>query len=447
MTTDFYHTSINLTSGRASAKSNKSHRITISGQWIANYMALLNLGTDAVTERDQVKYTRICNFVAMASFLVSFVYIPLSILWANPVWFISVNSLCIISAAILCLNKAGKIYLSRIVCLLAIDTLLYLMALATGPHAYGANFLLIAVLLPFMIFDIDKPILIVTGICLPAILLMSYPYTGPLFAPYTLGPAQQQALHALGVPIEVALVAAAIFQLVYHSRTTEIKLIAAETKISLLAQELQRSGADMEQLTSVISHDLKTPVRNISCFMKLLANKHAASLDAEAAEFVDFAVKSSKRMEQLIDDVLAYSRTGRNLPVPAPVNINDIINAIRYELSDKPEMANATITTGRELPVIANVHSSLLYHIFQNLIRNGLKFNTSGHPQINVSCTEDSRYYTFSVHDNGIGMSEKYAAQVFQIFKRLHNEQEYDGTGIGLAICKKIAEYFTLRKS
>jgi light-regulated signal transduction histidine kinase (bacteriophytochrome) len=212
--------------------------------------------------------------------------------------------------------------------------------------------------------------------------------------------------------------------------------------MTLQTNELKRSNADLEQFAYVISHDLKTPVRNIACFMKLLANKHSDSLDAEAKEFVDFAVTGSKRMERLIDDVLAYSRIGRNLSTPTPVNVNDVINTIRYELESRQDAPEARINISGTLPIVNGAHSSLLYHVFQNLIRNGLKFNNSSYPEINIACHETEQFYMFYVSDNGIGISKKYSAQVFQMFKRLHNESEYDGTGIGLAICKKIVELY-----
>ena len=105
-------------------------------------------------------------------------------------------------------------------------------------------------------------------------------------------------------------------------------------------------------------------------------------------------------------------------------------------------MPNAIISIDRELPIVNSVHSSLMYHIFQNLIRNGLKFNKSEYPEVNISWDETEDSYKFSVSDNGIGISQKFAKQVFQMFKRLHAEDVYDGTGIGLAIAKKIVENY-----
>ncbi len=441
MTTDFYQ-SIAISQRGISVKSPQKVQVPLSERLVAFYMSMINLGTDFIKDTKQLKYIRICNFVAMTSFLASLGYTMLSMIWGNPVWFIAVNSLCITSVGVLYLNKIGKVNASRIIYLVSVNILLFIIALIVGPYTNGENFLLVAILIPFLIYDLSKFKLITMGIALPGIFLISYPYLEPFFAHYHLSLAQQNLMRTIGVPMEISLAATALFQFVYYSGKTEIELESTNQQLTIHTTELKRSNADLEQFAYVISHDLKAPVRNISGFMNLLASKHAITLDAEAAEFVDFAIKSAKRMERLIDDVLAYSRIGRNLSTPTPVNINDVINTIRYELNGKNVTPNASITIDKELPIVNSVHSSLMYHVFQNLIRNGLKFNKSGHPEINISWSESDEYYTFSVRDNGIGISKKYAVQVFQMFKRLHAENEYDGTGIGLAICKKIVEHY-----
>jgi len=441
MTTDFYQ-SIAISPRGITVRSPKKVQIPVSERLVAFYMSMINLGTGFIKDTKQLKYIRICNFVAMTSFLASLGYTLLSMMWGNPLWFIAVNSLCISSVGVLYLNKIGRVNISRIIYLISVNTLLFIIALIVGPYTNGENFLLVAILIPFLIYDLSKVKLIIIGIALPGIFLISYPYLEPFFGQYHLTMTQQNIMRTIGVPMEISLAATALFQFVYYSGKTEIELESTNQQLTIHTTELKRSNADLEQFAYVISHDLKAPVRNISGFMNLLASKHAITLDAEAAEFVDFAIKSSKRMERLIDDVLAYSRIGRNLSTPTPVNINDVINTIRYELNGKNVTPNASITIDKELPVVNSVHSSLMYHVFQNLIRNGLKFNKSQHPEVNISWTESDEFYTFSVKDNGIGISKKYAVQVFQMFKRLHAENEYDGTGIGLAICKKIVEHY-----
>jgi signal transduction histidine kinase len=438
MTSDFYHSSIELPL-RSSRQPTK--RVPISEQLVAAYTTLQDLGIEYIKDRKQVKYIKICNFVAITSLLASLLYTVLSIVWQNPLWFISVNSLCITSVGVLYLNKTGRINVSRLFYLIAVDTLLFVIALIIGPETNGVNFLRIAVIIPFLMYDIYNIRLIGIGICMPVVYIILYPYLEPFFAAYHLSIQHQMTMSMIGIPMQLGLGVSALFQFAYYSRKTELDLESSNQLLTTQATELKRSNADLEQFAYVISHDLKTPVRNISCFMKLLSNKHAISLDAEAKEFVDFAVNGSKRMERLIDDVLAYSRIGRNLSTPTPVNINDVVNTIRYELEGKTEKECA-INVINQLPIVNSAHSSLLYHIFQNLIRNGLKFNKSETPEIDISWQDSEEYYIFSVADNGIGIPQQYAGQVFQMFKRLHTENEYDGTGIGLAICKKIVEHY-----
>ena len=147
-------------------------------------------------------------------------------------------------------------------------------------------------------------------------------------------------------------------------------------------------------------------------------------------------------MERLIDDLLSYCRMGTNLSQPSQVNLNDTISTLKIELSDKLNATNGSIIVSKELPIMNKAHSTLMYHVFQNLITNGLKFNKSGKPEIDISWSETPEYYTFLVKDNGIGISKDYSKAIFQMFKRLHTENDYEGTGVGLSICKKIVEYY-----
>jgi signal transduction histidine kinase len=437
-----YHSRFEINAGTLTIADPAPKKVDLRELCVSYYLSMQNLGIEYVEKKDQVKYIQICNFIALTSFASSIIYMFLSIAWSKPYWFLSVDGLCIASAAVLTLNKYGHIKASRILYLIAVNLFLFLGALYTGPVAMGENFLLISVMIPFLVYDLKYRSLITMGICIPIILMFVYPFAVPFFAPYHPTIAQQMMLSKLGTFMEAGLVVAAVYQFVHYSREAERSFEASNRQMTAQTEELKRSNADLEQFAYVISHDLKTPVRNISCFMKLLSNKHGDSFNAEAREFVDYSLTGAKRMERLIDDVLAYSRIGRNLTAPTPVNINDVVNTIRYELQDKLTTAGGSITIDGVLPVIKSVHSSLMYHILQNLIRNGLKFNTSVNPMIHISYTELPDYYKFAVQDNGIGISQEYAAQVFQMFKRLHNENEYDGTGIGLAICKKIVELY-----
>ncbi|MCW3127118.1 MAG: phytochrome two-component sensor histidine kinase [Bacteroidetes bacterium] len=443
MTPSLYHDTFEIHAGQFSKKTPTSiKKASLMELIVSGYLSIQNLGTEYVDKKNQVKYIQISNFIAMTSFISSIFYIGLALIWAKVYWFLCVDSLCVTSVAVLTLNKFGRINASRILFLIATNFSLYFAALFTGPLAGGENFLLISVMLPFLIYDLQSKAIIAMGVSIPIVLMFSFHFIVPYFAVYHPSVPQQLILQKMGAFMEISLVIAAVYQFVYHSRETERNLEISNVQMTSQTEELKRSNGDLEQFAYVISHDLKTPVRNISCFMKLLSNKHGGTFNAEAREFVDFSLAGAKRMERLIDDVLAYSRIGRNLSSPTPVNVADVINTIRIEQQDKLKVVNGIMNIAGELPVIKSVHSSLMYHILQNLIRNGLKFNRSANPTINISYTETESHYKFSVQDNGIGISQDYAVQVFQMFKRLHNENEYDGTGIGLAICKKIVELY-----
>ena len=442
MTPSIYYSAFEIHAGRLSAKAPVSKNTNIPEMVVSSYLSIQNLGLEYIDKQSQAKYIKISNFIALTSFMSSILYIALSIAWGKAYWFLCVDGMCITSAAVLTFNKYGMIKTSRIFYLVAINLFLYLAALLTGPMAGGENFLLISVMLPFLIYDLKYKGIIIMGISIPILFIFSFPYIVPYFAAYHPSVIQQHTLQQLGVGMEIGLVIVAVYQFVYYSREAENGLEVSNQQMTTQTEELQRSNGDLEQFAYVISHDLKTPVRNISCFMKLLSNKHSDSLNSEAREFVDFSLHGAKRMERLIDDVLAYSRIGRNLSIPTPVNVNDVVNTICYELQDKLNASNSSINVAGKLPIINSVHSSLMYHILQNLIKNGLKFNRSANPEINITYTELADHYKFAVQDNGIGISKDYAVQVFQMFKRLHNENEYDGTGIGLAICKKIVELY-----
>jgi signal transduction histidine kinase len=406
------------------------------------YESLLNLGCDVISEKNQKKYIRICNFITINTFVGSLVYLTLAILWEKWFWLNSVLALSLTCLLVLFMNGYGKTNLSRLTFMVGVNLLLFLNALFMGPDAKAENFFVLAIIIPFLIYDISEIVYVFSGIAIPVVFIYSYSYFQSFFTGYNLAHNQQVLLSEIGIVVQFLLTLAAVYQFVLYSKKAEKELEVSNQQMSLQTSELKRSNSDLEQFAYIISHDLKAPVRNISSFMNLLVNKHGPNLNPEAREFVEYSRSGAKRMERLIDDVLAYCRIGTNLSKPTPVNMNDVINTIRFELHDKLNTNHGSIIINKELPVVNNVHSSLMYHVFQNLVTNGLKFNKSDKPEITIYWTNSLNYYTFSVHDNGIGISKEYSATIFQMFKRLHNENEYDGTGIGLAICKKIVEYY-----
>jgi light-regulated signal transduction histidine kinase (bacteriophytochrome) len=242
--------------------------------------------------------------------------------------------------------------------------------------------------------------------------------------------------------MKFVLFGVAIYILSYYNFTTETELALTNKKLEEQAEELKRSNNDLEQFAAIISHDLKAPVRNVSSFMTLLIRRYGGALEPDALNFIELSKNSTDRMARQIDDLLAYSKLGRDLPATGIVDVNILIETIRVELGEKIRDKNAAIIVDRHLPILRNVHSSMVHHILQNLIANGVKFNTNERPEVRINCIEAIDKYVFCIRDNGIGIDGAFQDKLFQMFKRLHTDSEFEGTGIGLAVCKKIVEYY-----
>lgn len=213
----------------------------------------------------------------------------------------------------------------------------------------------------------------------------------------------------------------------------------AEDQIRRYAEDLKRSNQELEHFAYVASHDLQEPLRTVSSFSQLLASRYAGKLDKDADEFIDFVVDGAKRMQTLINDLLAFSRIGTRGNPFAPVACEDIVNAARANLDVAIEESRASITHD-SLPSVVGDRTQLT-QLFQNLFGNAIKFRRDEEPpRVHVSAGLDAGVWHFSVRDNGIGIAPQYFDRIFIIFQRLHGREEYPGTGIGLALCKKIVE-------
>lgn len=429
----------------ALSPSEKAYRQTLEtnelNPFIAVYNSLINLGAEYSTLRD-AKYIKAFNFITSITFIVTLVYLIAAIFLEKWVWIVQLTLAEVLCVGALALNAYGKVNVSRYLYLMGINLLVFFSALFIGPAANVEHHLILAVALPFLVFDYRRVYEIGISVILSVALLGFYYSEVMYFQQHHFSLEIQQMIARIGIFSQLTVLLAMVIQFARTANQSEVELETSKAHMLLQTTELKRSNNDLEQFAYIISHDLKAPVRNISSFLNLLQVKHAASMNDEAKEFVKYSHSGAKRLERLIDDVLAYCRIGTNLPTPVPVNLNDVVNTIQFELRGRVNSVNGSINIGKELPVINHVHSSLMYHVFQNLISNGLKFNKSEAPSIDISWTNSLNYYTFSVHDNGIGISKEYSATIFQMFKRLHTEQEFDGTGIGLAICKKIVEYY-----
>jgi signal transduction histidine kinase len=248
--------------------------------------------------------------------------------------------------------------------------------------------------------------------------------------------------HSLGRPgpAEVADLAAAIeamrlriLEEVHVARRTQEELAAANA-------ELQRSNEDLEQFAYVASHDLQEPLRKVASFCQLLEQRYSDQLDERGLQYVAFAVDGAKRMQVLISDLLAFSRIGRTTERFVEVALGDAVGRAVANLSSVLDDSGSEITVEGDLPRVLG-DPTLLTTLFQNLIGNAVKFRGEDPPRVRLEARAEGDRWLLSVSDNGIGIEPRFAERVFVIFQRLHGRDAYPGTGIGLALCRKIVEF------
>jgi PAS domain S-box-containing protein len=213
----------------------------------------------------------------------------------------------------------------------------------------------------------------------------------------------------------------------------------ADLQLVQKVEELKRSNEELQQFTYVASHDLQEPLRMVASYTQLLANQYKGKLDTNADEFIDFAVDGCNRMQALIQDLLAYSRSGTDAKVLQKRSSEDALNNALKNLSGTIEETGAVVTHDA-LPVITTDDTQLT-QVFQNLVGNAIKYHGTEVPAVHISAAREGlEQWTFSVRDNGLGIEAQYFERIFILFQRLHGRTEFKGTGIGLAICKKIVE-------
>jgi PAS domain S-box-containing protein len=217
---------------------------------------------------------------------------------------------------------------------------------------------------------------------------------------------------------------------------TQAQLLEQETK---QRQELARSNADLQQFAYVASHDLQEPLRMVASYLQLLERRYKDKLDSDANEFINYAVDGAGRMQNLINDLLAYSRVGTQGKPFKPTNYADVFRRALLQLKIAIEESKAVITHDEPFPIV-HADESQLVQVLQNLISNAMKFRGDQAPHIHIGVQHRDEEWVFSVKDQGIGIDPQYKERIFMIFQRLHNRTEYVGTGIGLAICKRIVE-------
>ncbi len=203
-------------------------------------------------------------------------------------------------------------------------------------------------------------------------------------------------------------------------------------------RELEASNRELQQFAYVVSHDLKEPLRTVASYCQLLQRRTRGQLDADSRQCIDFAVDGARRMRQLIDALLTYSRVGRMEPASEPVDLDDLLRRVIAGLRRVVDEKNAVIHVG-PLPVVSG-SPYMLTQLFQNLVENALRFTEKARPEIRIFSQEHGDCCRIAVADNGIGIRPDDAERIFGVFSRLHTRDDYPGTGIGLAVCRKIAQ-------
>ncbi|MBC7565514.1 MAG: histidine kinase, partial [Pedobacter sp.] len=204
------------------------------------------------------------------------------------------------------------------------------------------------------------------------------------------------------------------------------------------ASQLATSNAELESFAYVASHDLQEPLRMVSSFLQLIEKRYKDKLDQKAHEYIRFAVDGAERMKGLILDLLEYSRVNSRKEQKEIVDLNEVATTLELTYKQVVQTAEGMLEID-ELPRVLGNKVQLM-QLFQNLVSNALKYKSNRPPVIKISVEEKAGYYQFAVSDNGIGIEERFFSKIFIIFQRLHNKNDFSGTGIGLAICKKIVE-------
>ena len=403
---------------------------------------LVNVGITEQVKPDDRRYLRFANVVSVLTALAIVAYIPGSFVEKNYVLAVVqfVDLLSVLS--VLWLNHLGYHRIARQAYMVVVNVFVLINACVIGYESGVHDFFYFTYVLPFLLFRVKDYKNIIAGIVISIIAFNIYNQVYPYFTGYNLSIADQMKVHNINVWMKFVLFGVAIYILALYNHTAESELALTNDKLEAKANELLRSNQDLEQFAYIVSHDLKAPVRNISSFMKLLATKYGPTLPPDGREFVELSKTSSERLARQIDDLLSYCRVGRNLPPVSTVDLNEMLRTINMELGEKIRESNAEIIFEKDLPSLVGVHASMIHHVFQNLVANAIKFNTSGCPEVKIDWVEQEDDFRFSIADNGIGIEKGFESKLFQMFKRLHTQDKFDGTGIGLAVCKKIVNFY-----
>jgi light-regulated signal transduction histidine kinase (bacteriophytochrome) len=221
-------------------------------------------------------------------------------------------------------------------------------------------------------------------------------------------------------------------------RALEADLVESQEKLRQAVEDLEDSNTELERFAYIISHDLQEPLRNVSNYVQLLKKRYSDELDQDAHEFIEFASGGARRMRQLIQGLLEYSRVSTRGQAREPVDMQEVLQDVRHDLEPRIGETGASVTSG-DMPTV-QADPIQMRRLIQNLLGNALKFRSEEPPRVHVGAARKDGFWKFQVEDNGIGIRRDQQSSIFNIYRRLHREPQYEGTGIGLAVCKKIVE-------
>jgi len=242
--------------------------------------------------------------------------------------------------------------------------------------------------------------------------------------------------------VVILLVSWLLILIYFNQKTRRLNRSLSDATVQLQAtnERLLQSNEELERFAHIASHDLKTPVRNINSFTSLIAREIKQYDNPKLLSYLDFVRTSGRQMIELIEGVLEHSKLNSNTEIEQ-INLNVLLKDVLFSISGFLEEKNAEVILFNALPMM-NAHRHSLFLLFKNLIENGIKYNESNQPVILISSRSDEAHLTITFEDNGIGVSEEFHEEVFKMFKRLHTNTEYEGTGLGLSLCKKIVDQF-----
>lgn len=406
--------------------------------------------TDPELDETQIAYWRNDLFAATVIYL-----IPLSVIAIIPGVYMSITThlpillaadfLVVTTFVVIAFNGHIRVNTKKLLLTASLYVVTVVLLYYLGSFGPGLLYLLTITIFVTLIFDIRyavASVFINLIICLIFALIIYFNWgTGPMNIQYELNSWIAVSSNVIFMCVVTVLLIPKLFnglQKAFDNKNQiEKELILNQAELNKSLHQLEEKNRELVDFAYTVSHDLKEPLRMIRSFMGRLKMKYEGDLDEQASKYIHFAMDGAQRMNTLIDDLLEYSRVGRLHFEKERVNLNDLIEEIKQDFiletgNEKPVIMNEFLPEIKAVPISIKM-------LFQNLISNGIKYqNGSRTPEVSISCEDTDTHWIFKVKDNGIGIPSEYYDQIFNIFKRLHSISEYSGTGMGLAICKKV---------